>query len=279
MTDYVHRVSADEATRIRHFLYGVAIGSVLFVLLVIALVAAAPMWVQLISHESERRFVAPHVQWIEAHLLERSKPVLQSYVGDLGAELAAGMDAPPELQLRFIVVDSTTVNAFTTLGGYVFVMEGLLQEMEDENSLAMVLAHEIAHAVNRDPLTSASRGLLLQVMVSSLRGNGGIDPSLSADRGLDLMLNAYSREQEAAADRLALEAINHYYGHVGGATQAFEALRATHGDEEMPEILSSHPDIAGRIATLTALAREQGWDAGTTFPYPRDVRAALSSTP
>jgi len=279
MTEYVHKVGAEEAARIQYFLYGVAIGTVLFVLLVIALVATAPMWVRLISHESERRLVTPHVQWIESHVLERSEPLLQDYVRNLGGALAAGMDVPSELQLRFIVVDSATVNAFTTLGGYVFVMEGLLQEMNDENSLAMVLAHEIAHAVNRDPLASASRGLLLQVMVSTLRGNGGIDPSATADRGFGLMLNAYSREQEAAADRLALEAINEYYGHVGGAMQAFEALRATHGDEKMPEILSSHPDIAGRIATLTALATERGWNAGTTVPYPQHVQAALSSTP
>jgi len=279
MTDYVHKVGEDEAARIQHFLYGVAIGTVLFVLLVVALVATAPMWVKLISHESERRLVAPHVQWIEAHMLERSEPVLQNYVGNLGGELAAGMDVPPDLQLRFIVVESTTVNAFTTLGGYVFVMEGLLHEIDDENSLAMVLAHEIAHAVNRDPLAGASRGLLLQVMVSSLRGNGGIDPSSTANMGLDLMLNAYSRDQEAAADRLALAALNHRYGHVGGATKAFEALRAVHGDDEPPEMLSSHPDIAGRIAALAALAAERGWTSGPDVPYPQDVQTALSSTP
>jgi len=55
----------------------------------------------------------------------------------------------------------------------------------------VVLAHEIAHAKNRDPLLGAGRDILLQLLMSSLSG-GGIDPS-TVDAGSNLMLNTYSR--------------------------------------------------------------------------------------
>ena len=90
------------------------------------------------------------------------------------------------------------------------------------------------------------------------------------------MLGVYSREQEEVADRLAVEALQRQYGHVGGATKLFEALQATYGDDEVPEILSSHPDIDDRIATITEFAREQGWGSEAAQPYPSDVQQALN---
>jgi len=276
MNDYVHKVGDNEEARIHRFLYGVAIGTIVFVLLIIVAFATTQHWVKLVSHESERRFISPHVGWVNEHLLDSGDPVLQSYVQQLGGDIAAVMDLPPDLQLEFFVIEGSTVNAFTTLGGYIFVLEGLVHELDDENSLAMVLAHEIAHVRNRDPLSGASRGILLQVMISSASGNGGIDPTKSTDLGSDLMLDVYSREQEELADRLAVEALQRQYGHVGGATKLFEVLQATYGDDEVPEILSSHPDIDDRIATIAAFAREQGWDSEAAQPYPSHVQQVLN---
>lgn len=279
MAEYTHRVSEEEARRIQRFLYGVAIGTVLFVVLIIAAVATAPSWIRIISHESERRFIAPYVDWIGENLLDHGDPVLQAYVENLGMELAAGMELPSGLKLTFFVIEGSSVNAFTTLGGHIFVLDGLVRELDSENSLAMVLAHEIAHAKNRDPLSGASRGILLQILVSSVRSSGGIDPRSSAETGLGLVLNDYSREQEEVADRLAATGLQRYYGHAGGATRLFEILGAEHGSEEPPEILASHPRIADRIAAIDALIAESGWEVAATVPYPPAVRDALSSRP
>ena len=279
MNDYVHEVSGEESARIQRFAYGVAIGTAIFVALVILAIATAQYWVKFISHEGERQFIRPHVTWVNEHLLDQGDPALQVYVEHLGRDIAAGMNLPADLRLDFFVIEGSTVNAFTTLGGYIFVFDGLVQELDDENSLAMVLAHEIAHAANRDPLSSASRGILLQIMISSLSGSGGIDPAGTSDLGAEIMLSAYSREQEEAADLLAVAALQRQYGHVGGATRLFEALQTYYGDDEVPEILSSHPDIDDRIAAITAFASEQGWGSETTSPYPSDVQSALNSTP
>jgi predicted Zn-dependent protease len=279
MSDYVHKVSDEESARIQRFLYVIATGTIATVALIILAFATAQYWVKLVSHEGERRFIRPHVNWVTEHLLDASDPALQAYVDRLGQELAAGMDLPADLKIEFFVIEGSTVNAFTTLGGYIFVFDGLVQELEDENSLAMVLAHEIAHAANRDPLSGASRGILLQIMISSVTGSGGVDPAKVGEIGTDIVLGVYSRDQEDTADRLAVSALQRQYGHVGGATRLFEALQGAYGDDEIPEILSSHPDIADRIEAIVAFAAEQGWNSGSTSPYPSDVQVALSSRP
>ena len=275
MNDYVHEISAEESERIQRFVRNVAIGTILFVLIIILAIVMAPLWVKLISHEAERDFVEPYVGWVTENLLDASDPVLQEYVERLGAEVAESMDVPPELELRFYVIEGESVNAFTTLGGHIFVLDSLMVELEDENSLAMVIGHEVAHALNRDPLSMMSRGILLQIMITSLSGNGGFDPGTTSELGLDLMLNAYSRDQEEEADRLALLALNERYSHVGGATDLFETLQESYGGEEMPELFSSHPDTGDRIAMIREMAKERGWGFAATNPYPDEVREAL----
>jgi len=279
MNDYVHEVSGEEAARIQRFAYSVAIGTAAVVVLIVIAIGTAQYWVKLISHEGERQFISPHVKWVNEYLLDESDPALQAYVDRLGREIAAGMDLPTDLQLDFFVIEGSTVNAFTTLGGYIFVFDGLLQELDDENSLAMVLAHEIAHAANRDPLSGASRGILLQIMISSMSGNTGIDPSAASELGSELMLSAHSREQEEEADRLAVTALQRQYGHVGGATRLFDALQGYYSDDAIPEILSSHPDMDDRISAITVFASEQGWSTEATSPYPSEVQSALNSRP
>jgi predicted Zn-dependent protease len=275
MNDYVHEVSAEESERIQRFVRNVAIGTVLFVAIIILAIVMAPQWVKLISHKAEREFVEPYVGWVNDNLLDTSDPVLQEYVERLGAEVAESMDVPPDLQLRFYVIEGESVNAFTTLGGHIFVLDSLMYALEDENSLAMVIGHEVAHAINRDPLSMMGRGILLQIMITSLSGNGGLDPGTTSELGFDLMLNAYSRDQEEDADRLALLALNERYGHVGGATDLFETLQESYGGEEPPELFSSHPDTDDRITMIREMAKERGWGFAATNPYPDEVREAL----
>lgn len=278
ISDYIHKIDGGESARIRRFLHVVAIGTLAFVTIIAIAIATAPHWIQLISHESERQFVAPHVRWIEEHLLDDADPELQAYVERLGADMARQMDVPEDLLLRFYVVDGDMENAFTTLGGHIFVIDELLTVIDNENSLAMVLAHEIAHAVNRDPLTGTGRGILFQVMLSALSG-GGMDAPSSAGMGIEMTLNAYSRTQEEAADSMAVVALAEHYGHIGGATQFFEKLDETTDDAGVPTIMSSHPHLDDRIEAIKQQVQREGWASGDVSPYPASIRALLSSKP
>lgn len=274
MPEYVHEISQDEAARIARFLKLVAAGTVLFLVLLVLLFAYSGTWLRLISPEAERRFVEPYLDWSSGTLLIDAEPELQDYVESLTLELYAQLDNPQPLEVRVIAGD--TVNAFAVLGGYVFIFEGLMNAVNDENSLAMVLAHEIAHVHNRDPLLATGRGLLISMAISTLSGSG-MDPA-NVEVGSELFLNVYSREQELAADELALAMLQGHYGHVGGANSLFESLERTAAPDDMGnygELLSTHPLLQDRIERIDALSLEQGWTAGETRPYPDAISAAL----
>jgi len=273
MNDYVHKISADESIRIRRFLRRFAAGAVAFVLIVVLAIVFADRWILIVSSDAERRFIEPYVQWADEHLQYRGNPDLQAYVTDLAQQIAADMDVGDGLQLDFRVVNGAEANAFTTVGGYVYVFEGLLRGLESENSLAMVLAHEIAHARSRDPLLAASRGMLLQLVISQLSG-AGVDPG-TVDTGSSLVLNSYNREQEEAADLAALAALQKRYGHIGGATGFFEALIASGEAPQTMDVLSTHPNLASRVAYIESTAQGKGWRTGATTPYPPEIISIL----
>jgi predicted Zn-dependent protease len=190
----------------------------------------------------------------------------------LAGRLEANMALPEGLQITVHYLDSKEVNAFATLGGHVFLFRGLIERMASENTLAMVLAHEIAHAANRDPAAAMGGALLLQLVLAATLGSA--PDSLE---GLILGPNAllalgFSREAERDADRDALFAIVALYGHTAGAAEIFEIFleeAAGAGAAEPPALLSTHPLSAERIADIRAMAREHGWALdGEATPLP-----------
>ena len=274
MTQRRHQISEAESSRIQRFLYIVAGGTAAFAVLVLTAFLTADRWLLLISHEGERRFADRYVMAVKNRLLTPGDATLQRYVEDLTHQIAAHMNASDDLEIRVHVVKGPA-NAAAAPGGHIFVLEGLLRTLDSENSLAMVLAHELAHCINRDPLRGAGRGLLLDIALSSATGG--------AVAGNQLILKSYSREWERAADQDALRALQSRYGHVGGATRLFEILRGGK-DHSIPQaihqetqLLSTHPALDERIRAIENRARDEGWRTGPTLPYPEEVRAALAS--
>ncbi len=278
MAEYVHEVSADEQAKIASFVRWFAIGTVAFILGVILLFFTADSWLRLISIESERQFIEPYIELALENDFIDGDPVLQDYISELTLSIYDELEHEwdDSFELRVYVIESEQINAFATLGGHIFVFDGLMKALDDENSLAMVLAHEVAHVHNRDPLLGAGRGLLIQMAIAALSGNS-IDPS-AINVGSEVVLTSYSREQESAADELALELLHKRYGHVGGATTLFEMIDVDLDDEELEEFfefLSTHPDTDDRIERLHALAEERGWTERDPVPYPDDVKSVL----
>ena len=94
-------------------------------------------------------------QGVAANLLGAAPLVndeaLQAYVNQLGWWLAQQTERR-DLNWRFGVLDTDSVNAFAAPGGYVFITKGLLLNMRSEAELAGVLAHEISHVLQRHHL-------------------------------------------------------------------------------------------------------------------------------
>ena len=108
-----------------------------------------------------------------------NNPPLQTYVNRVGLWVAQHSERP-DLPWRFVVLDSPQVAAYAAPGGYVFITSGMLTRMNSEAELAGVLAHEVAHVVQKHHLQAiqqqAQTGLLttlpLLLMVERVGGAG-----------------------------------------------------------------------------------------------------------
>ncbi|MFQ5839193.1 MAG: M48 family metallopeptidase [Candidatus Methylomirabilales bacterium] len=161
---------------------------------------------------------------------------------------------------RVVVVDDPTVNAFAAPGGYIVVLQGLLERTETPEELAGVLAHELQHVLQRHTtrmlLQHASTGLLVAAL------SGG-DPSGAMTFGLEgaRILGAlqYSRRVEEEADAKGMRMLIAAGIDPVGMITFFEMLRKEEG--ELPgflKYLSTHPSSGDRIVRLRSLAAQTG---------------------
>jgi predicted Zn-dependent protease len=199
---------------------------------------------------------------------------IERYLRDLGARLARAQGLPDDMIVTIHYSDDQVVNAFATLGGHVVLFQGLLQEMPDENALAMVIAHEIAHVRHRHPIASAGRSAALGFLLMLLGADGGSELIQAAvSHGGTVTMLGFSRSQEEQADATALETVQRAYGHVGGADGFFSIMLKRAGSREPPRFLASHPVTGERIRALGALAEQRGWRRdGARTPVPAEVR-------
>jgi len=175
------------------------------------------------------------------------------YLQSLANDLRQKMDLPEDMDITVSVINSDTVNAFATLGGNIVFFTGLLDVIPNENILSMVMAHEIAHIKFRHPLRALGRGVVVGVAVATMSGVAGNDivAKLIGDTSLLTTLN-FSRSQENAADKLALEALVKQYGHANGSIQLFELFSQQQGESsgKIPEFFTTHPLNQDRIVAI-----------------------------
>ena len=164
---------------------------------------------------------------------------------------------------EFNLVDNKEVNAWCMPGGKVVVYTGLLPITQNEAALAIVLGHEITHAVAQHGSERMSQGLLQQLGGAALQIALANKPAETQN----LFMTAYgvgstvggllpfSRKEESEADKYGL-----FFSAMAGynpqeAIPFWERMAAA-GGAKPPEFLSSHPSDANRIANLKALMPE-----------------------
>jgi predicted Zn-dependent protease len=213
-------------------------------------------------------------------LLVDSEPgPMQNYLETLTERIVAAQGITEEMPVTVHYVDDDTVNAFATLGGHIYMFRGLLEKLPNENSLVMVLAHEIAHVKHRHPIRSIGRGVtigLALTMVSSSLGDMMANQIVS-NTGMVTSLT-FSRDQEHESDKTALETLMLLYGNVVGADQLFEVLQDSEGPMKVPEFFSTHPLSEKRIQQIHEYARDISGTLGEAkaTPLPNDFSSWLS---
>ncbi len=157
---------------------------------------------------------------------------------------------------EFNVVDEDVVNAWCMPGGKVVVYTGILPVTQDEKSLAVVMGHEIAHAIARHGNERMSQGLALQLGGAVISVALSEKPALTRNIflqsygiGSTLGMLAYGRNHETEADKLGLVFMA-MAGYDPNSAIAFWQRMAAGGGQKPPEFLSTHPSDENRIATL-----------------------------
>lgn len=196
------------------------------------------------------------------------------YLAQLAWRLQPHMPIPDGMTFRMHYNQEDVFNAFATVGGNLVFYRGLLAQMPNENTLAMVMAHEMSHVLHRDPIAGLGGGVSSMVALMMLGGSngGGIASRLLTDSGTLTQLT-FSRRMELAADEQALRTIAAYYGHVGGAVELFRLFgrqREISGNFEwFAEFTSTHPLDSSRTNAVAQQANAKQWAIeGEMTPLP-----------
>jgi len=162
-----------------------------------------------------------------------------------------------------LIEDDKTVNAWCMPGGKVAVYTGLLPISQDENGLAVVMGHEVAHAIAKHGNERMSQGLLAQFgaigLSLALAGNPGITSDIFMQAygvGTQVgFLLPYSRIHESEADRIGLVLMAKAGYDPRGAIALWQRMNAR-GGSRPPEFLSTHPAPESRIRDIESLIPE-----------------------
>lgn len=129
---------------------------------------------------------------------------LSNYVSGIGQRLVKNTERP-EVQYKFVVLDSPVVNAFALPGGYVYVTRGVVALANSEAQLAAVIAHEIGHVTARHAAERYSHGVMTSLGASVIGAAVGSNAAAQvANLGSNLYISSYSRKQESQADELGI---------------------------------------------------------------------------
>lgn len=228
----------------------------------------------------------------KAHVVRTGPEV--DRIREIGRRIAKAAEIEPlqrEINLRmkgydfeweFNLLQSPQVNAFCLPGGKVAVFTGLLPVAQNDDQLAAVMSHEIAHALAHHASERIARQEMYQHAVDAAGGAmGAMDPEKRQvlvgllGVGSQARSLAYDRQQESEADHIGLF-LTTFAGYDPEQTIRFwermQEMAGGHG--HLPEILSDHPSDARRIAQIRqwvthAQAAKQAWKEGRIAPSAR----------
>lgn len=191
------------------------------------------------------------------------------YVNRIGQRLARN-STKPNIKYTFQVVDDDAINAFATMGGFVYVNTGLLKAADNEAQLAGVMGHEIGHITGRHSLQRMKQAAIAQG-ISSI---AGVDRDRLVQMGVQLALTLpRSRQDEYDADSRGLNAMIQS-GYAPTAMPEF--MKKLMRGNSPPEFLSSHPAVPERVANLQRMipaAYQTRTDGLNVSTYKQQLRS------
>jgi predicted Zn-dependent protease len=189
-------------------------------------------------------------------------PVVLEYVNKIGNRILSVLPQQP-FKYQFHVIKDDVYNAFATPAGHIFVYTGLLDAMEEEEELAGILGHEIAHVYCRHisqkierskkigvaTLAGIAAGILLGVGGAGEAASAVTMGSVAAGQSAEL---SYSRENEMQADQFGLKFTTEAGYSAAGLLKILKKIRSKtwFGSDQIPKYLMTHPAVEDRIAYI-----------------------------
>jgi predicted Zn-dependent protease len=168
---------------------------------------------------------------------------VNQYVSEVGQRLVPYSDRP-NIPYTFQVVNDSQINAFATMGGYVYVTSGLIKTADNEAQLASVIGHEIGHIAARHAVQQMRETAVQQGLATA----AGLDRNVAVNIGVELAIRRpHSRQDEIEADNKGLATITRA-GYAPSAMVAF--MQKLLGQRSIPTFLSTHPATQDRIRNL-----------------------------
>lgn len=159
---------------------------------------------------------------------------------------------------EFNLVESQEVNAWCMPGGKVVFYTGIMPVCQDDNGVAVVMGHEVAHAVAKHGAERMSEQLVLQMGGQALGAALASKPQQTQQLWMSAfgagaqygVLMPFGRGQESEADHLGLifMAMAGYDPH--GAVTFWQRMSEASGGGKPPEFMSTHPSDENRIAKI-----------------------------
>jgi beta-barrel assembly-enhancing protease len=208
-------------------------------------------------------------------------PVMTEYINEIGHRIAAQTN-DGDHSFEFFIVDDPRINAFALPGGYIGVHTGLLEATRNEDELAGVLAHEIAHVTQRhiarsihaNPRQSLlTTALMLGALVAGVAGGDAdvVQAGMAVAQGTSAQSQInFTRNHEYEADRIGIGALYDAGFDPNGMATFFEVmsrLQPASPELRAPEFLRTHPVTTARISEARSRAQS----------YPRQDRSDSKS--
>jgi len=223
-----------------------------------------------LSKNEENRFGRAIMAQIRLSGQVVEDPLMTEYINEIGDRIAAQTN-DGDHSFEFFIVEDQRINAFALPGGYIGVHTGLIEATRNEDELAGVLAHEVAHVTQRHIARSIhasqrqsliSTALMLGALVAGVAGGDAdvVQAGMAVAQGTAVQSQInFTRSNEHEADRIGIGALYDAGYDPHGMASFFEVmsrLQPASPELRAPEFLRTHPVTTARIAEARNRAQE-----------------------